>query len=62
LESKYLYKYQESHGIIYGLNRVFMQVGASNIEWDESQYLLLTQLVKNIEFTIEQNINLLQHS
>ena len=62
LESKYLYKYQESHGIIYGLNRVFIQVGASNREWNETQYLQLTHLVNHIEREIELHLNLLQHS
>lgn len=57
LESKYLFHYQEHSGIIYGLNRVYIQVNASKEEWNSEQQELLKVESQNIEKSIIHHIN-----
>ena len=56
LESKYLFKYQHNSGIVYGLNRIYIQVNAYQIEWNEKQKKELEKIVTIIELTIRDNI------
>jgi hypothetical protein len=56
LESKYLFKYLNDFGIVYGLNRIYIQVNAYQLEWNEKQKNELEKLVSIIEFTIHENI------
>ncbi len=60
IESKYLEKYLENEGIVYGLNRIFNQVGADKTDWTETQFSKLTSLVTYIEIRVEKNLNLLR--
>jgi len=56
LESKYLFKYLDSSGIVYGLNRVYIQVNAYHFDWNIEQKNELEALVPIIESVIQQNI------
>ena len=54
LDSKFLYKYK-SDGLIYGLNKVYKQVGAESNDWEVKKPLLeLSELMKEL---ILLNIN-----
>jgi hypothetical protein len=55
LESKYLYKYLDNSGIVYGLNRVYIQVNAYQLNWNEEQQKELENLVSIMEFKIQEN-------
>jgi len=59
LESKYLFHYQEHSGIVYGLNRVFIQVKAENKDWNDFQKEKLISLSVQIEESIRNHINLI---
>ncbi len=59
IESQYLYKYLENEGIVYGLNRIFNQVGADKSDWTQTQFNELTKLVAYIELRVEKNLKLL---
>lgn len=59
IESQYLYKYMENNGIVYGLNRIFNQVGADKSEWTSAQYFKLNELVEYMEIKIEKNLILI---
>lgn len=59
LESQYLFHYQEHSGIIYGLNRVFIQVKAENKEWTDFQKDNLINLSIKIEESVMKYLNLL---
>lgn len=56
LESKYLFKYLDESGIVYGLNRVYIQVNAYALEWNENQKNELEKIVSVIEVAIQKNI------
>ncbi len=56
LESKYLFKYLHDSGIVYGINRVYIQVNAYQLEWNEEQKNELEKLVSIIELAIRKNI------
>jgi hypothetical protein len=56
LESKYLFKYLNDSGIVYGLNRIYIQVNAYQFEWNEEQKNELERLVSAIQFAIQENI------
>jgi hypothetical protein len=56
LESKYLFKYLNNSGIVYGLNRIYIQVNAYNQEWNEKQKNELEKLVSVLELSIQENI------
>lgn len=56
LDSKYLYKYLESEGIAYGLNRIYFQVNAYNEDWNKIQKQNLIEVILLIENTILLNI------
>jgi len=57
LESRYLYKYTDNQGIIYGLNRIYHQVGISKEEWPKETYHLLEPALVSIYSSIEENID-----
>lgn len=59
IESQYLYKYLKNEGIVYGLNRIFNQVGADKSDWTENQFESLAKLVNFIEIKVEKNLKLL---
>ena len=59
LESQYLFHYQEHSGIVYGLNRVFIQVKAENKEWNTIQKNQLIYLSSTIEQAVRNRVNLL---
>ncbi len=59
VESKYLFHYQEHSGIIYGLNRVFIQVKAIKTEWTEDQQKSLYEISETIEKSVIKNWKLL---
>jgi hypothetical protein len=56
LESKYLFKYLNESGIVYGLNRIYNQVNAYKFDWNEEQKVELEKLVLVIQFAIQNNI------
>ena len=56
LDSKYLFKYLHDSGIVYGLNRIYIQVNAYQLEWNEEQKIELEKLVSIIETVIHSNI------
>lgn len=56
LESKYLFKYLKNTEIVYGLNRIYIQVNAYQLEWNEIQKIELENLVPTIESAIQENI------
>ena len=56
LESKYLFKYLNDSGIVYGLNRIYIHVNAYQFEWNEEQKNELERLVSAIQFAIQENI------
>ena len=58
-ESKYLYKYLENDGIVYGLNRIFNQVGADKSDWTIAQFSKLVELVEFMEIKVEKNLTLI---
>jgi hypothetical protein len=54
LESKFLFKYK-SEGLIYGLNRVYRQVGAETGDWQNSNPLL--ELSEKMKVLIIENLS-----
>ena len=58
-ESQYLYHYQEHSGIIYGLNRVFIQVKVMQEEWSVEKQKSLYEMSEMIESSIKNYWNLL---
>jgi hypothetical protein len=56
LESKYLFKYLNDSGIVYGFNRIYIQVNAYQYDWNEEQKNGLEELVPIIESAIQENI------
>ncbi len=59
MESQYLFHYQEHSGIIYGLNRVFIQVKALNQEWSNFQKDALIELSMKIETRVQNHLKLI---
>ena len=57
LESKYLFHYKEHSGIIYGLNRVYIQVKASTVEWNSDQRDALIIESQKLENSIFKNFH-----
>lgn len=53
LEVKYLQKYSDHSGIIYGLNRIYQQVGIQKEEWTKEQYDILVPVLIQIADCIE---------
>ncbi len=57
LESRYLFKYADNQGIIYGLNRIYHQVGITKDEWSSETYISLEPALVAIFNAIELNIH-----
>lgn len=52
IDSKFLLKYREIHGISYGLNKVYQQVNADNRVWSKEIGTALSPLIENINLSI----------
>ncbi len=60
IESKFLIKYSDNRGIIYGLNRIYHQVKIQNQEWTDSQYHHLIPVLNHIAESIHRNISFIK--
>jgi hypothetical protein len=60
LDSQFLIKYTEHHGIIYGLNRIYHQVGIQTQEWNANQYAILFPVLENIASSIKKHVKYIQ--
>lgn len=60
LEVKYLQKYSDHAGIIYGLNRIYQQIGIQKQEWTTQQYEILLPLLAQIARCIAVHFNAIE--
>jgi hypothetical protein len=60
LEVKYLQKYSDHSGIIYGLNRIYQQVGIQKQEWTTQQHDILLPLLFQIAHCIEVHFDTIE--
>lgn len=60
LEVQFLKKYTDHTGIIYGLNRIYQQIGIQKQDWTIEQITILTPVLIQIAFSIEKHFNIIE--
>ncbi len=60
LEVQFLKKYTDHSGIIYGLNRIYQQIGIQKQDWTIEQITILTPVLIQIAFSIEKHFNIIE--